>query len=410
MRVALVALGSAGDVFPTLGIAIELQRRGHQVKVFSNRFFEPQVTGVGLDFEAVAEVEAFEDSRRLEAFWSRPRLLQLPRYWRRSLELSTLEPMRPTLAALSAYRPALVTAPGWAFGARLGNELGRWNLATLHLEPFWIRSNQRDCLMPPLRMRGVPRWLRALQFWLLDKLFLDPLLAPDFNRFRAELGLGRCRRATHRWWHSEQLVVGLFPEWFCPRPGDWPDAFVHGGFVRWTPPTPVNERLEAFLAAGTEPVVFVPGSENAHAGSFFNAAKRALQQIGRRGLFVTRFAEQVGELPPTIERFDFIDFPAVLPRCAALVHNAMLGTMAQGIAAAIPQLLAPLAHAQPDNANLLVRAGAALTLPSRYSFETLAGRLRAALNLPAARRSELSTRVNQNHAAARIADKLEKLA
>jgi rhamnosyltransferase subunit B len=43
-------IGSAGDVFPFLGIGRELHRRGARVAVLANPHFEGPVRRAGLDF------------------------------------------------------------------------------------------------------------------------------------------------------------------------------------------------------------------------------------------------------------------------------------------------------------------------------------------------------------------------
>ena len=61
-------------------------------------------------------------------------------------------------------------------------------------------------------------------------------------------------------------------------------------------------------------------------------------------------------------------FSEVLPRSSALVHHGGIGTTAQGLAAGVPQLVMPMSHDQPDNADRLVRMGVGSFLPPR-SFQ-----------------------------------------
>ena len=48
----------------------------------------------------------------------------------------------------------------------------------------------------------------------------------------------------------------------------------------------------------------------------------------------------------------------LLKRSAAIVHMGGIGTMAQGLAAGVPQLIVPIAVDQPDNASRLEDLGA----------------------------------------------------
>jgi UDP:flavonoid glycosyltransferase YjiC (YdhE family) len=125
--------------------------------------------------------------------------------------------------------------------------------------------------------------------------------------------------------------------------------------------------VERFLDAGDPPIIFTPGSGNLHGRAFFEASVEACERLGRRGLLLTRFAEQVPQsLPKTIRYFDFIPFSQVLPRSAALVHHGGIGTCAQGLAAGVPQLVMPMSFDQPDNAARLRRLGVATALSPRH--------------------------------------------
>jgi sterol 3beta-glucosyltransferase len=50
VRVAVLAIGSRGDVEPFLALSTGLRRRGHTVVVATHAEFAAMVTGVGVDF------------------------------------------------------------------------------------------------------------------------------------------------------------------------------------------------------------------------------------------------------------------------------------------------------------------------------------------------------------------------
>jgi rhamnosyltransferase subunit B len=61
----------------------------------------------------------------------------------------------------------------------------------------------------------------------------------------------------------------------------------------------------------------------------------------------------------------------------AFVHHGGIGTLSQGLAAGVPQLIMPMGHDQPDNARRLVRLGAGDVLPpKRFTPERVAEKLR----------------------------------
>jgi UDP:flavonoid glycosyltransferase YjiC (YdhE family) len=133
----------------------------------------------------------------------------------------------------------------------------------------------------------------------------------------------------------------MFPEWFGPRQIDWPEQTEFAGFPLWDEKgyTAVAPELEDFLRAGEPPIVFTPGTAHTHADRFWKAAIDACQQLGRRGMLLTRHAEQIpSRLPEGVRHFDFAPFSQVLPHSAAIVHHGGIGTMSQGLAAGIPQV------------------------------------------------------------------------
>ena len=53
------------------------------------------------------------------------------------------------------------------------------------------------------------------------------------------------------YWHSTDLVIGLFPDWFAAPQPDWPPHTILTGFPLWdeTGVTKAPEGLEEFLAS-----------------------------------------------------------------------------------------------------------------------------------------------------------------
>jgi UDP:flavonoid glycosyltransferase YjiC (YdhE family) len=257
----------------------------------------------------------------------------------------------------------VVVASAMAFGARIAQEKLGVPLATAHLQPSMLYSKHAPPDLAPTVAHPwlFPRWVRRFVFWLGYRFVIDPILAPRTNAFRAELGLPPVVRGfLDRWAHSPQCVLGLFPEWFGPPQPDWPPnvtltsfpLFDERGLAELAP------EVETFLAAGEPPVVFTPGSANKHSKAFFSAAVEACGKLGRRGVLLTRFADQLPpRLPAGTRHFEYVPFSQVFARAAAVVHHGGVGTMAQALAAGVPQLVMPLAHDQPDNAARARRLG-----------------------------------------------------
>jgi UDP:flavonoid glycosyltransferase YjiC (YdhE family) len=92
---------------------------------------------------------------------------------------------------------------------------------------------------------------------------------------------------------------------------------------------------------------------------FLACAVDAVRRTGCRGLLVSALADAFpADLPASMMAIRRAPFARLLPRCAAIVHHGGIGTVASALAAGIPQLIAPFAYDQFDNAARIERMGA----------------------------------------------------
>ena len=369
-------LGSAGDVYPMLGIAIELRQRGHEITFLVNGYFRELVERHGLPWVELGTREEFLAAVNHPDLWKPLRSFNY--LFHRGIE-PFFGKQYAAVAEHAKSAGSVVIASCLGFGARIAQEKLNLPLVTLHLQPAVLWSDVEPPVFPIL---AGPRWLKGVLYRLGEWLVIDRTACPCVNRFREELGLPPMRRTT-RWWHSPQCVVCLFPPWFAPPQPDWPANLVQADFPLWEErdDASLSPEVEAFLQAGTRPVVFTPGSANVFAGDFFRAAVEACHELGERGILLTRFAEQVPtDLPAGVRHFPYVPLSQLLPRCAALVHHGGIGTMSQALAAGVPQLLMPLAYDQLDNASRVRRLGVGDWLrPSRFRGPAVAARLKTLL-------------------------------
>jgi UDP:flavonoid glycosyltransferase YjiC (YdhE family) len=173
-------------------------------------------------------------------------------------------------------------------------------------------------------------------------------------------------------------VLALFPEWYGPKQTDWPAQTIVTRFPLYdeSDQVAVLPDLDRFLADGPPPILFTPGSANLQARRFF-VGLEACRRLGSRALFVTRYPEQLPPaLPPEIRHFAYVPFSQVFPRCKALVHHGGIGTVAQGLAAGVPQLVMAMSHDQPDNGYRLTRLGVGAYLyPKAFTPDRVAAAL-----------------------------------
>jgi UDP:flavonoid glycosyltransferase YjiC (YdhE family) len=117
---------------------------------------------------------------------------------------------------------------------------------------------------------------------------------------------------------------------------------------------------------------------------FFAVSAQACQRLGRRGVLLTQYPEQLPpNLPEGVQHFDYLPFGQLLPMAAAIVHHGGFQTAAQALAVGIPQLIRPTSHDQFDNAYRLVKLGVARSLScKRFTAQNVADTLSELLDSP----------------------------
>lgn len=370
----LTALGSYGDVHPMVGLGVALRSRGHDVRVISNPYFREVIEGAGLAFESVSTAEEYE------------RLTKLPGLWRPSKgldlvfqhgALGVLDELYSIIERLYCPAETVIAAHGLDLASRLAAEKLGAPVSSVVYAPIALPSNSSPPRFPVgLPHRVTPAWLARLQVSAAERLLLKPRVVRPLNRRRRDLGMEPIAGSFFDWYYRVARPVSLFPDWFAADPGDWPNSTVTTCFPLWdgSDQQRLSDELESFLSEGDPPIVFTPGSANRQAEYFFQAAAEACQRLGRRGVLLTKYSEQVpAGLPPSVRWFGFTPLGNLLPRAAAFVHHGGIGSCARGLAAGTPQVIQPFGFDQFDNSMRLRRLGVAAELPrNRFRGAALA--------------------------------------
>jgi UDP:flavonoid glycosyltransferase YjiC (YdhE family) len=329
----------------------------------------------------------------------------------------TIRPQYEVVANEFAKRNTTVLSNCLGFGALNAQEKLGVPLISVHLQPVMLWSK----IKPPKFPGCVgPNWMQQFAFKMAQRLVIDPVVCPSLNAIRRELGLGPIKHVME-WWHSKSQILCLFPEWYCSPQPDWPSPNWQVDFPLWDErqagqnkfPNDIEDKLEGFLQSGPQPIAFTPGSANVFGNQFFQTAIDACQRIDRRGIFLTRFPEQVPRtLPDTIVHIPFAPLSLLLPRCAAFVHHGGIGSAAQAMAAGIPQLIRPQAHDQFDNASRIVEQGIGMIIkPYRFTAKRVASSLGEMLSSPQvdAKCKALAIKIDRARGISQAVDRIETL-
>ena len=208
-RIVILAVGSAGDVYPFIVIGQALRRRGYDVTLVATDNFAARVERAGLHFvsglsqaeldQGVADPDLWHPLKGFATIWKHM-ARHLPSAYAQQL-------------ALVERGRTLIIASTLGLTGRLLQETRGVPLVTVHLAPSCFFSAHDTAVRRGMDWpRQLPVWAVRAALGLVERLLVDPVVTPALNRLRATLGLAPVRRVMSHWLHSPQRVVCAFPD------------------------------------------------------------------------------------------------------------------------------------------------------------------------------------------------------
>ncbi len=341
MGVVLVTYGSRGDVEPMAGLAVRLRALGEQVRVCAPPDFAELLDRAGVPLSPLGwPVRALAAGA-------------VPGKGKAGLAgiAAELTAMAYEAVAGAAKGCAAVVATGSfpaAAGARAAAEKLGVPYVKASLSPSYLPSPHH----PPSPWPGqvIPAGVSGnRRLWELNAEHMDALLGETINTHRTSVGLPpvegiRDHVFTGHPFLAADPVLGPWQE----TPGL--DVAQTGAWIR-PDERPLPAGVEAFLAAGAEPVYAGFGSmrvRDADAREVSRAVIEAVRERGRRVLLGSGWAG----LAPIDDRDDClvvgeVNQQALFRRVAAVVHHGGAGTTATAARAGAPQVIVPQVADQP---------------------------------------------------------------
>jgi rhamnosyltransferase subunit B len=416
MKILLATFGSLGDLHPTLAIAREMKRRGHEPLVATFDVYADAVAEAGVAFSAMRpSVQVFGDLGETMQQLLDPG--RGPEFLVRRMFMPHVRKSYEDLYRAAQGADLLVSHP-ITFAAPLVAEKRGLPWASTVLSPLSLMSANDPPIFPgagwlhAVRKLGVTPYRLAFS---VVKRIARSWEAP-LHELRRDLGIPTRQLAQFEGQYSPHLNLALFSSLIAPPQADWPPRTVVCGFPRYegVAHPDGDAALEEFLAAGDAPVVFGLGSSAvAIAGAFWTAAIEAVSRLGLRAVLLTGRHAPPPTTPPGIAAFQYLPYSKIFPRAAAVVHTCGIGTLAQALRSGRPQLIVPAAFDQPDNAMRARRLGVGRVLPfQQVSAGRLFTELHKLLGDPVYDRAALDIRgvVAHEDGAAAACDALERLA
>jgi UDP:flavonoid glycosyltransferase YjiC (YdhE family) len=414
-RIVLATAGSFGDLFPTLGLGIELLRRGHTPVIATSAHYRALIEAQGLEFRAIRpDLNPFD-----------PEILAKAMDPYRGSEVVVRDLVVPSVREsyadfLEALKGAdLVVSHPITFAVPLAAEaLGLPWLSSVLAPLSFFSAHDFPALPPVTGLARIARLHPALARGILglSRLATRSWVRPVHD-LRRELGLSPGGHPLFEGQFSPYGTLAMFSRVMGEPQVDWPPNTTVTGFVFYDTHGAMPDELVRFLASGDAPIVFTGGSTAvgaASADAFYTASAAAAHALGRRAVLMVS-ANDVprvsARLPASMIAVAFAPHHVLFPRAAVVVHHGGVGTTGQALRAGRPALVVPHAHDQPDNALRAERAGAAGVLDARrYTAARAAEALRPLLDDPRYTRGaqEAAARIGQERGAENAAQAIER--
>jgi rhamnosyltransferase subunit B len=369
---------------PCIGLALELQRRGHSVTIAATEFYRGKVEGMGIEFGAIRPDWNPTDPeliRQCEDLKRGPEVLY------RQMILPHLKATYDDLLAI-ADGADLMIAGELVYAAPLVAERLSLRWASAILSPFSFFSSHDPSVMvnaPRLIHLRKAGWIPYRAGLNIGRLATRHWSNP-VRRLRHELGLQTKCDPIFKDKFSPDLVLALFSPQLAKAQRDWPPQTLQPGFVfanDHAQGTAPSSQLAAFLAAGDAPIVFTQGSTAVHnPGDFYQVSVEAARRLGRRAVMLGTDSG-FGQGAADVLGLSYVPYSEIFPHGAINVHQGGSGTTGEALRAGRPMLVVPYGWDQPDNATRVEKLGVGLHLPrSLYSVATAATALKRIIENP----------------------------
>lgn len=378
----ILALGSRGDVQPSLALGVALKAAGYQVRVAAPSDCENWVKGMGLDYfrltgnssgfyggaAGVALRERVRDQKAFQRFFNDYLGTFLDKLfmacWEACQDTDAIfcwpwTRVAPSLAQRLEV-PLFIVSPSPVL----------YLPTTRFANPF---QGPGDLPLGPLYNWWSWRW--ALPFTRIGQSQLDAWrqktlgLAPQ--PWREEMSY--LRKMPHLFGYSPAVL---------PKPWDWGKNIAVTGYwfldhaADYTPPPELAE----FLAAGDPPVAVGFSSQVGRDSKRVTAeVVEGLRRSGKRGILISGWGGVKGiDLPDTVHRVESVPYDWLFPRIAAMVHHGGSGSVSAVLRAGVPSFAVPFGYEQTLWGRRVAKLGVGVAplVPNRLNADSFAGALR----------------------------------
>lgn len=386
MRIAIIALGSRGDVQPYIALGKGLKDAGHTVRVVTHPNFESLVNSSGLEFWPVrGNVQDVAESPEMRQLLDKGKFVAIMRLTIREAQRAAVHWAEDGLVACQSMDLLVAGLGGLFIGFSLAEKL-HLPFMQAYLIPFTPTKDFPATVLPQ-SLPSLGGAFNRLTHHLTRQLMWQGFRSADNLARRQVLDLPPAPfNAPYHSTPTKGLPVlyGFSPS-ALPTPSDWgADIHVTGYWFLdaegdWNPPA----ELINFLQTGPAPLYIGFGSiSNRKPEETADLVLQALSKTGQRAILLSGWGGlHKADLPDSVFMIDSIPHAWLFPRVTAVVHHGGAGTTAAGLRAGIPSIIIPFFGDQPFWGQRVYELGVGpKPIPrQRLTIDNLAEAIRAAI-------------------------------
>lgn len=332
-----LASGTIGDFLRTVALAREMVARRHRVTILGSRELAPLVTRHAIPYVPLPESQYARQESFADGIWRNN--ASSIETWMRHVVLPSIEQEMEVVSRLVSADTCVVLSH-LNLGARLVLECLRTRFAVLYYHPFALREPAGEVTRRSNSIVG------------------------EVNQFRVSLGLAPIPALYPHWIASPTANLCLFPRWIVPPVAYLPPELSFAGFpITSSIATGAGESnvsaIETDLRQKRDSVVhlFLTGTTGTllkNVNAYLDVAMDVVSRRGEVGIFVdSSSAHPLCKLGQSFYYVGFTPLAELLPYVDTVTHHGGIGTLADSLAAGLPQVIVPVNADQPHNARTL---------------------------------------------------------
>ena len=417
MNIAIIALGSRGDVQPYIALGQGLKQAGHAVRLVTHQNFEILVRSHGLEFWTMrGNVQDVVESPEMRELLEKGNFIAITMRTAKEAERAAVQWAEDGLAACQGMDLLIAGIGSLFISLALAEKLNLPVLQT-YLVPFTPTKNFPSALLPQsLKLGGA---FNRLSHQLTKQMLWQGSRSSDTLARQQVLGLPP---ASFFGPFDSVHLKGLpalyaFSPSVIPAPTDWSaDSLITGFWFLdsandWTPPSD----LLKFLESGPTPLYIGFGSMTTRKPEeTTNLVIQALKETNQHAILLSGWGGlHKQDLPDSIFMSDSIPHAWLFSHVAAVVHHGGAGTTAAGLRAGIPSIAIPFFADQPYWGQRIAVLGVGPTpIPRKQlTAERLAHAIQIAVTDQAMRQraSELGKKIQAEDGVARAVEIIKQI-